>query len=371
MMYVVASFSKNGNSHWVEVNMYAPVHHVLALTTIVRERLLPVNGQVLARVNQRVSPGDVVADAAWGREHIFLDVARTLKVSPKNADKFIKVKDGDRVTAGMNIAEGRGLFAPSIRAPRDGRVVLTGNGQVLIEVAQARFELKAGMPGNVIQVIDQRGVVVQSVGALIQGVWGNGRVDTGSLVNLAEKPDAVLTADQLDVSLRGSIILSGICKDAETLQAASEVPVRGLILSSLFPSLIPLAREMKYPILLTDGFGSIPMNSAAHRLLTTNAKRDTTVNAEIRNRYTGAQPEIVIPLPVTQEPAPPNDVELFSVGQQVRMRRPPLMGGLGSIIALKPGLTVLPSGLRAQAADVKLENGENVTVPLVNLEVVG
>ena len=44
---------------------------------------------------------------------------------------------------------------------------------------------------------------------------------------------------------------------------------------------------------------------------------------------------------------------------------------IGSIVSIKPGLTALPSGLRAPAAEVKLENNENIIVPLVNMEVVG
>ena len=56
----------------------AAVHHIIGLTTIVRERRLPVKGTVRAHVNQKVSPGDIVADASWAREHIFLDVARLL-----------------------------------------------------------------------------------------------------------------------------------------------------------------------------------------------------------------------------------------------------------------------------------------------------
>ena len=115
----------------------------------------------------------------------------------------------------------------------------------------------------------------------------------------------------------------------------------------------------------------MPMNSAAFRLLSTNAKRDVTVNAEVFDRYSGARPEVIITLPISSEPPASREVETFAPGLQVRMRRPPAMGLIGVISAIKPGLTTLPSGLHAHAADVKLENGETVVVPLVNLEVVG
>ena len=180
------------------------------------------------------------------------------------------------------------MMPKTVKAPRDGKVVVTGGGQVLIEVGESHMELRAGIPGSVVQLIPDRGAVIQTAGALVQGVWGNGRLDTGILTNLAEQPDSVLTAGRLDVSLRGSVIIAGQCRDADTLQAAAELPVRGLILSSLFPSLLPLAREMRYPILLTDGFGSMPMNSAAYRLLTTNVKREATLNAEMFDRYSGS-----------------------------------------------------------------------------------
>ena len=350
--------------------MQAPVYHVSALTTIIRERMLPAAGTVTARLNQKVGPTDIVADVTWAREHLLLDVARTLGVSASNADRFIKCKEGDRVTANAEIAVGPGMFSRVVRAPKDGKVILAGNGQVLLETAETHFELRAGIPGTVTQVIADRGVIIKTAGALIQGVWGNNRIETGTLVNFAEKPDTLLTAGRLDVSFRGSIILSAICKDAEALQAAAQLPVRGLILSSMSPSLLPLAREMRYPIMLTDGFGSMPMNSLAHKLLTTNAKRDVTLNAENYDRYKGTRPEAIIPLPISQEPDEPVDLEVFAAGQQVRMRRPPAMGSIASIVSIRPGLTLLPSGLRAPAADVKLENGETVVAPLVNLEVV-
>ncbi|MCK6539437.1 MAG: hypothetical protein L6Q26_05205 [Anaerolineales bacterium] len=351
--------------------MLAPVLHVLPLTTIVRERVLPVAGKVNASVNQKVNPTDVVAEATFAREHVLLDVARAFGVTAKAADKMIKVKEGDRLSQGAVVAENGGFISRAIKAPRAGRVMVAGGGQVLMEVGEARIELRAGLPGVVTRIVPERGVVIRTVGALIQGTWGNGRVENGLMTSLIEKEDDVLTADRLDVSLRGSVILGGHVRDQETLRAAADMPVRGLIISSLNVSLIQPAMQMKYPILVLDGFGAMPMNSAAFQLLPTHNKNEVTVNAEFPDRYSGGRPEVVIPKQVENEPEEPQDFVPFAVGQRVRLRRSPHTGMIGSIADLPEGLSKLPSGLHAPAAEVKLENGEAALVPLVNLEVVG
>lgn len=351
--------------------MLAPVTHILALTTIQRERLLPVPGVINVRLNQRVSASDVVAEARWAREHILIDVARKLGVVPAAADRMIRCAEGDEVIANALIASAGGVFPREVRAPREGRVAVVGGGRVLLEVGDVNVQLRAGLPGQVVQIIPDRGVAIQTAGALVQGVWGNGRIDSGQMINLMDKADSELDAGRLDVSLRGYVILGGMAREPGALRAAAELPVRGLILSSLHPSLIPLALQMRYPILVLDGFGRLPMNSAAYRLLSTNVKREATVNAETPDRYSGARPEVIIPLPVATEPAPPNDVENFSPGQQVRLRAGTHYGTIASITRLLPGLTTLPSGLRAPSAEVRLEVGGEILVPLANLEVVG
>jgi hypothetical protein len=351
--------------------MLAPVNHILPLTTIERERILPVTGNVIAKLNQQVSSTDVIAEATWSREHLLLDVARALGISANAADRLIRVKVNEKVSEGAEIAVSKGLIAHTIRAPRTGRVVATGGGQVLMETGDASIQLRAGIPGTIVHIIPNRGAVIRTAGSLIQGAWGNGRIDTGLLFNLTENPDDVLTAARLDVSLRGSIILAGLIRDAETLRQAADLPVRGLILSSISPGLLSVAQQLRFPIVAIDGFGQIPMNSAAYKLLTTNAKRDVTINAEPFNRHTGTRPEVIIPLPVSQEPPPPTDMDTLETGQTVRIRRSPHAGEIGTLTKLHPGLTSLPSGLRAPAGDVKLENGEQILVPLVNLEIVG
>jgi hypothetical protein len=355
----------------LEVDVLAPITHILGLTTIVRERMLPVSGKTVVRLNQKVSATEVVAEAEYAREHVLIDVSRNLGISQDAADQLIRCKVEDRLSQDMVVAQSKGVMPRTVRVPRDGKVVAVGGGQVLMEVGETRLELHAGIPGMVVNIIPDRGVVIQTVGALIQGVWGNGHADTGMMLPLAEGPDTVLTPNQMDVSLRGSIILGCICQDPDTLRTAAELPVRGLILASMSPALIPLALQVRFPIVVLDGFGMQPMNSAAYKLLITNAKREVTLSAEHYDRYSGNRPEVIIPLPVTDQPAEPRNIEAFAPNQQVRVRRSPYAGVFGTLVDLKPGLTTLPSGLRALAADVKLENGELIVVPLVNLEVVG
>lgn len=351
--------------------MSVPVVHILPLTTLRRERLLPVNGRVTARIDQKVLALDVVAEATYGRQHLLLDVAQSFGLRPEAAQKAILVKPGDNVQANEPLAQQTGLVLRTLRAPRNGRVVLVEEGKIVLEVGETTYELKAGMPGVISRIIPERGVEVTFYGALIQGVWGNGRLDVGLLFPLLESPTDSLSAERMDVSLRGSIVLSAYCEDGRALQIGAELPLRGLILGNLAPALLPLAMQMPYPIIVIDGFRKAPLNSVAFRLLTTNAKRETTLNAQPYNRFENTRPEIYIPLPIAETPPPPRDVIELAIGQTVRLTRTPHAGQIATVLALPDGKSQMPNGIRTPAAQVRLENGQEILVPLVNLEIIG
>lgn len=347
----------------------APVTHILPLTTIRRDRMLPVPGKVLVRKGQKVAAADVIAEANLHATHALIDLARSLGMPADKADRYIMVETGTQVAEGDILAGPVGIMRRVVRSPGNATVVLVGGGQILLEVQTRPFELHAGLPGEVINLFAERGATIQTTGALIQGVWGNGSIDFGLMYALIKNPDDDLETDQLDVSMRGAIVLGGHCQKGEVLRAAGELPLRGLILASLEPELIPAAAALKIPVLVLEGFGKQPMNSRTLKLLMTNQQREVAVNAEKWDRFQGTRPEVIVPLPAPTDPPLPPETDFFAEGQDVRVTRAPYQGQNGTLIGLPAEKMSLPSGLRTTVGEIRLESGEHVLLPLANLEV--
>lgn len=348
--------------------MYSPFEvQVTPLTNVRRERILPVAGEILVRVGERVEPIQVVARANLpGKFHI-LPVARLLGVPVARSERYLRVKPGSEVRQGQVIAAHGGH---RVRSPINGVLTTCSAGRVLIEAQPGVLELRAYLYGTVANVLRNTGVIVETTGALIQGTWGTGGENFGVLKCLAKSPDKPLRADDIDPSCHGMIIIGGSGLDDAVFERAQELQVRGIIVGGFPPELIPRANQLPFPVIATDGIGEIPMSEPVFRLLRTHEGREASISGKTRVRWGIVRPEVVIPLPAETVPSPPSlPGTPLAVGTRVRIVRAPYAGRVGMVKALPSHACRIEIGARVHGAEVELGGGESVFVPLANLEV--
>jgi len=332
--------------------------------------MMPYSGRIVVHESQHVKATDTLGTCLLPGKHLQIDLCDELGVKSVNKCMgLVERKPGDALTKGDVIAQTRSMVKRIVRAPSDGFVIAINNGMLLLEVENETFELKAGYTGIIHEILPELGVVIETSGALIQGVWGNNRIGQGILASSNQNPMLEFSRSSLDVSMRGCIWLGTYCVQEDALIAASELPLRGLILGSMSAELIPVAMHMPFPIILLEGFGMIALNQMAYKLLTTHDKREICINASSWDKTKGDRPEIIIPLP-TEGKATDDVVELAD-DQTIHVTTMPYIGKIGVIKRIHPASDLLPSQIRAPFVEAQTEVGETMNLPLQNFEVMG
>lgn len=363
---------------------YYPVEaRVAPLVTIRRERMLPVPGEVLVRVGEMVGSADVVARCQLPGSVRVVDVSRSLRVPRQRTERYLVKSPGDTVQANETIAAPGGLFGrlrAGSRSPVDGKIIDVRDGLVLIASAGNTFELEAHLKGQVTNVMPSRGVVVSAAGALIQGFWGTGGEAEGVLKLVVDSPQKPLRARSIDVSCQGTVVVGGRILDEATLDQAVEAKVRGMIVGSLDAGLIQYLRALPFPVVVTEGFGTLPMSEPVFALLHSNMGREAMMNAETSTRWGARRPEVLIPLRADDStPEDSREPKPLRVGDLVRVLRAPYLGSLGTVVDLPDLPQVLESGSRVPAVIVELDDAsmpsgqsvdQPVVIPIVNVELV-
>jgi len=350
--------------------MYYPFEtQVTPLANVRRERVLPVPGDVLVRVGDHVEPTQIVAAADLPGDFHIVPVARLLGVRASRAARYLRVGPGDEVQQGQVIARRRGLAARSVRSPINGVVRASGGGRVLIEAYPIPFELRAYIPGTVSNVIENQGVVIETMGAVIQGAWGTGGESLGVLRCMVKNPDEPLLGKAIDPSCHGMILIGGAGLDEAALEQAEALQVRGIVLGSLPPELVSQVERSPIPIIVTEGIGTVPMSAPIFRLLMTNDGREACISGRFRPRWGVVRPEVVIPLPAETLPSTQTQPGMpLTVGARVRVVRAPYMGAVGTVVALPAHARSIETGAKVRGAEVDLGQETTIYVPLANLE---
>ncbi|MGD8821807.1 MAG: hypothetical protein PVG63_01800 [Anaerolineales bacterium] len=353
----------------MDENYIPPITHLNPLVTIRRSRKLPVSGTIIARVNERVTAEDILAEAEPDPRLYYLDVARGLGISEKQVGRYLTRDPGDRLDAGEIIAGPVGVGRRTIRAPYDGRIVAISKGRVLFEARGENYSLKAGFPGTVVSTDGSRELIIETTGALLQAVWGNGKHDFGVMRAVGDGPDSTLQTGNLDIGLRGAVLFAGMCDQSAPFHQATELAVKGVILGSIDSHLIGVVRRLDYPVVVIEGFGQLPINQAAYKLLSSNVGREVAVEASTPSPYGDQRPEVVIPLPPTKSADLPSKIVRLSPGVRVRVIREPHMGAVGTVKELIDQAVRYQSGVLAHSVTVELEGIGRETMPVSNVEV--
>ncbi len=349
---------------------YLPETRVTPLTAIKRERLLPAPGEVLVRAGDRVEPATVVARAVLlGKLHV-MKAARILSIKEDELTEYMLKETGDFLEAGEPIAAKKGLFRSTCRSPVSGRLAAITKGQLLIvEPAPDLFELRAYIYGQVTALRPNYGVVIETSGALIQGLWGVGEEAFGVLKMLVDDPAQAVEPEMVDAGCHGAIIVGGASASREVLLQAEQVQARGMIVGGLEASL--QEASFLFPVIATEGVGQIPISSPVFEMLQAHEGQEVSISAKTRRRWNVMRPEIVIPVSADKAPVPePTSDAALKEGVRVRIARQPHLGAVGVVTAVPAQARSLDSGARLRGAEVELAGGEKLFVPWANLELI-
>lgn len=367
---------------------YTPGLKVLENTSVDKERRLPLKGEVLVNKGVDVSPEKIVARTHLPGNVRMVNVANLLNADAQDVPEFMLVNIGNNLVEGELIAETKGLFGffkSEAKSPVNGVLESISNvtGQVVIREAPIPVEVDAYMNGNVSQVMDKEGVVITSRAVFIQGIFGMGGESRGNLHILVDNRTEKLKGDMITPDMKGCVIVGGSYISLNAYKKAISMGVAAVvvggfdyndlkdILGYTLGVAITGSEEIGTSLIITEGYGEIPMGARTFNLLKKHNGRFTSVNGATQIRAGVIRPEIVIPL---------NDIDdLDSVlkknetgiteGSLVRVIRAPYFGHIGTVVSLPHELKKMESETMVRVAKVKIDD-QDLVIPRANLEMV-
>jgi hypothetical protein len=373
---------------------YTPGLRVTERARIRKERRLPIAGEVIVGLGDRVRAEDVVARADLPGDVQTVNVVNQLGIQPSEIADYMLKKQGDAAARDEVIAETRPWlkwFKSVARSPIDGTIETVSHvtGQVLIRSAPRPVDVRAYLDGVVVAVEPHEGITVETTGAFVQGIFGVGGETCGELAIVGDGPDAVIRPGDLTDALAGKVVVAGSLVTSDVYEAASGIGIAALVCGGFHDS--DLRRLLGYdlgvaitgheairPILLmTEGFGRIAMARATYELLAAHAGQRASANGATQIRAGVLRPEIIIPAasatgPSSEPAGPAADIVVAGLteGSRVRIIREPGFGRLGVVKSLPSGVQRIESEATVRVVEVAFDDGASAVVPRANVEAI-
>jgi hypothetical protein len=372
---------------------YTPGLTVTPRTVVSKKRILPLPGTVLVEAGGTVTAATVVARAELpGKVHV-VNIVNQLGILPEDLPDYMVKREGDRIQQGGVLAETKPFikwFKTQVRSPIAGTVetISTTTGQVILREPPRPVELFAYLDGTVAEVLPGQGVRVETTCAFIQGIFGIGGETWGTLAMGVASPEEDVTAAHFTSAHAGRIVVGGAFVGTEALARARAVGVKGIVVGGMHDKdlrallgydlgvAITGTETVGFTLVLTEGFGRIPMARRTFELLRKLDGRKASISGATQIRAGVIRPEIIVPL------APGEKIQGIEAGQwgeargglkvgdPVRVIRAPFFGRIGQVVGLPSDLLMIPTESRVRVMEVQFTDGSRAVIPRANIEVI-
>lgn len=373
---------------------YTPGLKVTDRLILQKHRILPLKGDVLAKVGDKVGPDVVVARTLLPGTVVPLNVANLLGIPPEDIEMVMLKKAGDSIKEGEPIAATKPPFNLGFLKFMSGAAKATINGtlesvshvtgQVLQRGEPTPVEVKAYLKGVVTEVLPREGVVVSCAASFVQGIFGIGGETHGELRVVVPNNHTVLTDELIKPEHKGQVIVGGSLVTAAALKKAIATGVKGIVVGGFDDKdlrdflgydigvAITGHEETTTTLVVTEGFGQIDMAQKTYELFKRHEGQMACINGATQIRAGVIRPEVVIPL--AESAASTNgdkpDMQGIAIGSPIRIIRHPHFGKLGRVTALPSPLQKLESESMARVLEVEFDAGGKAVVPRANVEMI-
>ncbi len=368
---------------------YTPGLKILHEAKVIKERRLPLKGNVVVQENQTVTPSDVVATTNLPGNVRMINVANILNIDAQDIREVMIKKEGDPVEKEGMIAETKGffgLFKSQADSPVDGTVeaISEVTGQVTLREAPIPVEVDAYVSGCVKEILPEEGVTVETDAVFIQGIFGIGGENRGDLQVVVDSREDELTSEMLTPDMAGKIVVGGSFISLEAYKKAMSLKIAGIVVGGFnyhdledvlgytLGVAITGSEDLPTSLIVTEGYGNIRMGSRTFDLLKEHGGKFASVNGATQIRAGVIRPEIVIPLSKDDIKGDHKDIltsEGIQPGSIVRVIRAPYFGRMGTVTALPAELQKMESETMVRVAEIDIK-GEKYLIPRANLEMV-
>lgn len=354
-------------------------------------KILAGSGTLSVTPGQELTPDTILGKYYLPAGFSSINLSRKLNIPPKSISKYLQKPLGSKIYQGELLALKKGLFSKTLlTSPNDGILdnINDQTGEVRIKYFTKEKDLTSGVYG-IVDYIDKTigSITIKTFVNEINCVLGAGKQRTG-LLKIIKNPSNLTKVSQISPDMAQSIVVTGALIDYEALMKVYTLGIYGIIsggvnfssykpLINKFSASINLITDVGVTIVVSEGFGAVPIGEDIYNLLLSYEGQFIYVSGTPPRVLLPCASEgsiiqlrkIVLPAPVSPAETANIDIKNIEVGAKVRIIWPPFFGSTGQVIAIDQSVTKLESGIDTYLLTIETHS-RKIKVPYPNIELI-